>query len=167
MLVVLSDTHAETDPSLNRHLERVVGEADALLHAGDFTTPAVLDAFRARADTLVAVAGNRDGRAVTEQLPETTCFEWEGFRIALAHGHRHDRTSLSLFGRENAADAVVVGHTHRPGVDSLDDIPVVNPGSHADPRGARAGYAVFQRSGGRLRCELRTLTGKPGRTVRL
>jgi len=45
MLIALSDTHGENDPELTPHLREQVAEADLVLHAGDFTTAAVLDTF--------------------------------------------------------------------------------------------------------------------------
>lgn len=158
MLAVLSDTHETDSLSLPAHLRDVLDRADRLIHAGDFTTAAVLDNFAARAP-LTAVFGNSDGLAVRERLPETTTVEWGGLTIAVAHGHRRAATGLSLLAREADADVLVRGHTHRPRVDRLGECLLLNPGSHADPRGNRPGYAVIEAAEEGPRIELRTPDG--------
>lgn len=160
MLVILSDTHAQERPPLTGALSETLESASLVAHAGDFTTSAVLSEFERLADRFVAVAGNSDSPAITEQLPEERTFAFGGRRFLLTHGHRHDRTSLSLLARQEEADVVVVGHTHRGGVDHVGDIPVVNPGSHADPRGGEATFAVVTRTGGKLRVGFRTVEGQ-------
>jgi putative phosphoesterase len=81
----------------------------------------------------------------------------------MAHGHRHDRTSLGLLAREAEADLVVVGHSHTPGIDRLGDARLVNPGSHADPRGGQAAHAEVERDGKRTTI---TLASPEGETLR-
>lgn len=159
MLVALSDTHAETDPPLTPHLETALRTASTVVHAGDFTTPAVLDAVASRTRALVAVHGNRDTPAVTARLPATATLAWAGNRILVVHGHRHDSTSLSLLARQEDADVVVTGHSHRQGLEQVGDTTVVNPGSHAEPRGGRPGYATFEGTGQEGRCVLRSVAG--------
>jgi len=119
-----------------------------VIHAGDFTTTAVLDAFRDRADRLVAVHGNADTVAVQERLPPATTTTYAGVRIAVTHTERGGATALSLFGRQRGADLVVSGHTHRPTVDTPEAGPtLLNPGSHADPRGNRTAHAELWAAG--------------------
>jgi hypothetical protein len=69
----------------------------------------------------------------------------------MAHGHEHSDTALSMFGREAMADLVVVGHSHRPGFDGERDPPVLNPGSHADPRWHRPAHAELEAGGSEAR----------------
>jgi len=166
-MLVLSDTHGTEDARLTPHLRERVASADRVVHAGDFTTQTVLDAFEELAGELVAVRGNSDAPEVGRRLPGHRVAERFGRRFLVVHGHRHDPTSLSVLARQESVDAVVTGHTHRPGVDSLDGLPVVNPGSHADPRGNRAGYATLERRGGEVVCELRGTGGETVRSVTL
>ena len=161
MLLVLSDTHGIDDPALTDHLREQIRAADTVVHAGDFTTLAVLDRFEALADELVAVHGNADSAAVRERLPATRTVDTLGVRILVVHGHEHDGTTLSLLAREEGADVVVLGHTHRPEVGQHGGVTVLNPGSHADPRGNRPAYAtVGQASGETVAC-LHALAGDP------
>lgn len=151
MLVLLGDTHGKSDHRLSGHTRSAVRTADHVCHTGDFTTETVYEAMAgaAGADTdgrtpLSAVYGNRDEDTLRSQLPETTTVDHEGIRLAVAHGHRHDRTSLGLLAREAEAAVVAVGHSHQPGIERLGDVLLVNPGSHADPRGDQPAHAEIE-----------------------
>jgi putative phosphoesterase len=159
MIAVLSDTHATTDPSLTDAIRDALDRAAVTVHAGDFTTPAVLDAFEAATDRLVAVAGNRDSAGVRERLPEVATVDALDRRVLVVHGHDHGRTKLSLLARQEKADVVVVGHTHRPAMERIGSVAVLNPGSHADPRGNRPAYATIRQSGAGVVGQLRTPDG--------
>lgn len=144
MIAVLSDTHGKDDPRLDGRAKEAVEAADVLVHAGDFTTPAVVDAFESACDRLVAVHGNVDEAAVRDRLPLTTTADVDGLRIAVAHGHEHGETALAMLGRQEEADLVVTGHSHRPGVVDAGEVTIVNPGSHADPRGYVPAHAEIE-----------------------
>jgi len=148
MLVVVSDTHARAGTQLTGRTREAVRAADRVVHAGDFTTGAVLDAFEAAcADAGAAfepVSGNRDRPAVCDRVPAERTVTYRGFRFAVAHGHEHTDAALPLFAREADADCAVVGHSHRPSFGDLGGVPVLNPGSHADPRGNRAAHAELE-----------------------
>jgi len=149
MLVVLSDTHRTEGHGLTDHLAEVVADADRLVHAGDFTTPAVLAALRSLGPRVDAVHGNADDPDVRSRLPAERTLTYEGVRIAVTHRADGGQTGLAMVGRRAGADLVVSGHTHRPTV--VDGDPgLLNPGSHADPRGARPGYARLTPADGGL-----------------
>ena len=160
MLLALSDTHGTDDAGLTDHLREQIRAADIVVHAGDFTTPAVLDDFASLADRLVAVYGNADSALVRERLPSMTTVEALGKRFLVVHGHDHDETRLSLVARQEKADVVVLGHTHRPGTGQLGGVTVLNPGSHADPRGSRPAYAAVGQASGDVVVRLRTPVGE-------
>ena len=69
-------------------------------------------------------------------------------------------TALSLFGRERDADVVVYGHSHKPTLDASGPVALLNPGSHAQPRGNRAAHAELTPVDGGLRCRLVTPDGE-------
>jgi len=147
MLVVVSDTHGRSDHRMEGRTLEAVREAELVLHAGDFLTRSVLAAFEAEASDLRAVYGNNDPTELRERLPADRIVEWDGIRIAMVHGHEHSDTALSMFGRQAMADLVVVGHSHKPGFDGRRDPPVLNPGSHADPRWHRPAHAELATDG--------------------
>jgi phosphoesterase, MJ0936 family len=167
VLVALADTHGRTDLRLTDHLREVVAAADCVLHAGDFTSAAVLDSFADLADQFVAVHGNSDDAAVQARLPAVETVEAFERRLLLVHGHEHDRTALSLLARQERADVVVLGHTHAPGTEELGELTVVTPGSHADPRRSRPAYATFEGGADGPRGRLRTPDGEPFVAVQL
>ena len=160
MLVVLSDTHRTEGTGLVGAAADAVDDADLVLHAGDFTAEPVLDAFHDAATDLRAVYGNRDSDAVSDRLPEATTLSYAGVRIAATHRQRGAATGLAMFGRERGADLVVSGHTHRPVVDEEGDVTLLNPGSHADPRGARQSFATLEPTGDGLAGQLTTVDGE-------
>lgn len=160
MLVVLSDTHGTDDHRLVGAAREAVAEADLVVHAGDFSTEAVLDAFHAVAADFRGVYGNTDSAAVRDRLPSATTFEYEDIRIAATHTRNGGHAGLTMFGRERDADLVVFGHSHRPTVDTGGDVTLLNPGSHADPRGNRQSFAVLEPTADGLDGRLVTVDGE-------
>ena len=144
MIAVLSDTHGREDARLVGRAAEAVGAADLVIHAGDFTTPAVLADFEAESERLVAVCGNVDDQGVRASLPSMATVEVAGVRIVVVHGHEHGETARAMLGREQDAALVVSGHSHRPGVVDAGDLTLLNPGSHADPRGATPAHAELE-----------------------
>lgn len=148
MILVLSDTHAESGLDVGGALARDLRRADLVVHAGDFTTEPVLDDLIDLSDRLFAVHGNADDAAVTDRLPSARVFERGGIRFAVTHRQRGGEMGLAYFGRERGADVVVSGHTHRPTIGRTDDVLLLDPGSHAKPRGAHPTYAVVDAENG-------------------
>lgn len=150
MIVALSDTHRDSGTGLAGRAREAVAEADAVLHAGDFTSEAVLDAFEDLGPRLHAVHGNRCTSAVRDRLPSARTVDLDGVTVALTHRERGGQQALSLFGRERGADLVVSGHTHEAAVAGTGPV-LLNPGSHDDPRGGRATHAELASVEGGLR----------------
>ncbi len=144
MLVALSDTHGTDDPRLRGRTRQVVHEADVVVHAGDFYREPVLDAFERATDRFRAVFGNNDGAAIRNRIPEVRTVEYAGVRFAVTHRHRSGDTGLVMLGRGRDADAVICGHSHRPRFADGADLPILNPGSHAQPRGNRPAHAEIE-----------------------
>ena len=141
VIAIVSDTHGTEGHRLTGRTLEAVREADLVVHAGDFTTEAVLDAFEAESHDFLGVHGNNDDPAVCDRLPAELTFERDGVRFALTHRRDGGETGLALFGRESDADVVVCGHSHRPGFSASGSVGLLNPGSHADPRWNRPGHA--------------------------
>ena len=160
VICVLSDTHGTDGHRLDGHLLDAVREANLVLHAGDFTTERVLDAFETEVTALRAVHGNNATPAVRERLPGECVVDHEDVTIALTHGDDRDETGLAMLGRQEGANLVISGHSHRPGVTDTGDLTLLNPGSHADPRWYRPAYAELVIEDGRLEGRLREPTGE-------
>lgn len=159
MLVVVSDTHGIEDARLHGRTGTAVREAECVIHAGDFTTGAVLDSIDDATRKLHAVHGNADDPAVRARLPATRTVEYAGVRIAITHRRDGGETGLSLFGRERDATLVVSGHTHQPTVVDSEGVTLLNPGSHAQPRGNRPAHAELSPTDNGLDGELRQPDG--------
>jgi uncharacterized protein len=140
LIAVISDTHL---PRGGRRLPaecvRRIAAADLLLHAGDFSTLAVLRELEAIGPPVVGVHGNVDSAELRELLPAERIVEAEGARIAMVHdsGRRAGRLARmrTRFGAD--ADAVVFGHSHLPLHERADDgFQIFNPGSPTERRRA-------------------------------
>jgi putative phosphoesterase len=166
VITVVSDTHGTDGHRLTGRTLAAVRRAELVVHAGDFTTEAVLDAIEAEvgadaeavvgaetgagdapaAPAFAAVHGNNATPAVRERLPATRVVAHAGVRIVVVHGHEHDATALSLLARQERADLAVVGHSHEPDFRADGPVPVLNPGSYADPRWYRPAHAELERT---------------------
>ena len=160
MLVVLSDTHSTDDTKLRGRTRGAVADADLVVHAGDFYREPVLDGFERAANSLRAVFGNNDGATIRDRLPEVRTVEFGGVRFAVTHRHRSGDTGLVMLARGRDADAVICGHSHRPRFDDSTAVPILNPGSHAQPRGNRPAHAELESVEGGLDGRLVTPDGE-------
>jgi putative phosphoesterase len=158
-IAVLSDTHRESGTGLAGRAADAVADADAVIHAGDFTTAAVLDDVRDRAARLHAVHGNSDTDAVCERLPAARTVPVGGVTVALTHRRRGGATGLRLFGEERGAALVVSGHSHRPSVTGRDPV-LLDPGSHTSPRGGPPTHAELSVTDAGLEGHVRTRDGE-------
>lgn len=164
---MLSDTHGSDGHRLEGHTLEAVREANLVIHAGDFTTSAALSAHREAAGDLLAVHGNADDQAVRDRLPPARTVEALGLGVAVTHRREGGATGLAMFGRSRDADVVVSGHSHRPSVTDVGDLLLVNPGSHAQPRGNRPAHAELERAEGSVVGRLREPSGEVFETFRV
>jgi putative phosphoesterase len=112
-------------------------EADAIVHAGDFSEIEILRDLEA-VRPVIGVHGNVDSAELRRELPEATSFEAEGATIAVVHdaGPRVGRLAR-LRVRFPDADVVVFGHSHMPLHERGDDgFQIFNPGSPTERRRA-------------------------------
>jgi hypothetical protein len=181
---VISDTHIP-DRARQLHAEAltVFREAgvQAILHAGDVSTPATLEQLWDIAP-VHAVRGNRDWVAL-RHLPFTRRLEFGGVKVGLTHGHGplwdyvRDRADYMLRGyrlemfapRLLAAfpevDVIVFGHTHRCLNQHLEGKLLFNPGSphFPDPKTAAPSVGLLYISDtGSVVGDIRTLLPAAG-----
>jgi len=109
--------------------------ADLIVHGGDFSSLAFLEALEALGPPVRAVHGNADEPALRDRLPEQLVVDVEDVRIGLVHipgpaAGREER----LPARFPGCDAVVFGHTHLPVVERHAGVWLLNPGSPTERR---------------------------------
>ena len=128
---VISDTHlSKPNPALYRLNEEIFADVSIVLHAGDLTRLAILEAFADK--EVIAVSGNMDRHDVTTKLPPQEIVTVAGYSIGLIHGWG------SPWGLEDKitnafqdVDAIVYGHTHKPSNQIKGGVLMFNPGSFA------------------------------------
>ncbi len=148
MLVVVSDTHGTEDHRLRGRTREAAEGADLVVHAGDFHRVPVLDAFEATTARLRAVFGNNASAAVRDRLPEIRTVEYADVTFVVTHRHRSGDTGLVMLARARDADVAICGHSHRPRFDDSTAVPILNPGSYAQPRGNRPAHAELTAADG-------------------
>lgn len=164
LLAIVSDTHLPRGPRQipEACVERLAA-ADLILHAGDFSALAVLQALETLGP-VVAVRGNVDDRELQRRLPDARVVEVEGARIGMVHdaGPAAGRVPR-LRRRFPGCDAVVFGHSHvplhlrSPG-GRRGRFQVFNPGSPTDRRRQpRHTMGIARVEGARVEFELVTL----------
>jgi putative phosphoesterase len=135
-VAVLSDTHAprfwkRCPPAVAAAVEGV----DAILHAGDVCTAAVLDELAAIAP-VHAVLGNNDGPDVAAWgAPVTVQLSLDGLEVAMVHDSGPAKGRPARLRRMFPdADLVIFGHSHIPLDQTTDGQRIFNPGSPTDRR---------------------------------
>jgi putative phosphoesterase len=147
-LGILADTHIpDRAPRLHPQIIPIFTQArvKAILHAGDVSTPAVLEELRQVAP-VHAVRGNRDW-FMLRNLPDTIFLEYGGVPIVLTHGHgslreylidkyrfmqegyRLERYQHRLQAAFPEARVIVFGHTHNALNQWANGQLLFNPGS--------------------------------------
>jgi uncharacterized protein len=130
---VVTDTHVpdrfnQISPEVLSFLEQA--KVDVLLHAGDISSPVVIETFQQFAP-VIAVRGNRDW-AFLKTLPLNRELNLAGVSVGLTHGHggwqryikgkwkyifsgySFDHYHLFLMEQFPNSKVIVFGHTHRP-----------------------------------------------------
>ncbi len=121
---VISDTHGMLRTTAEKAFEGV----DAIIHAGDVGSSAVLKVLKEFAP-VHAVRGNMDGGNWGEALPSTDVVEIDGVLFYVLH----DIALLDLDPAAAGMSAVIYGHSHKPALYHKDGVMYLNPGS-AGPR---------------------------------
>ena len=121
---VISDTHGLLRPEAVTAL----GGVDHILHAGDVGDPTILDRLAAIAP-LTAIRGNIDRTGPCAQLPATEAIELGGHLLYLVHSI----DELDLNPTAAGIRAVIYGHSHKPKIETKNEVLYLNPGS-AGPR---------------------------------
>ena len=135
-LGLLADTHGVVDARLAASLD----DCDAVVHAGDIGSAAVLATLARRGRPVIAVRGNNDvatkwprGQARSlRALPMSACIELPGGTLIVVHGDRMvpaTRRHALMRRLYPRAQAVLYGHSHRLNIDQRALPWVLNPGA--------------------------------------
>ena len=138
---IISDTHiGKNDENILENVSKHFKGVDLILHAGDVTQQKVLDEL-STISPVIAVKGNAD----TLDLNPTEIILVNNFKIALNHGVglSDDFDKLYDFGKEQKADIVITGHTHKPHFKFKDNICLINPGSLNRPIDSKSSIAIL------------------------
>ena len=144
-ILVVSDTHRKDD-----NLKLVLSEEcplDMLIHLGDaegsehFIPDWVNPECR-----MEMVLGNND---FFSRLDREREIDIAGHKVFITHGHYYG-VSMGPEGlvdeaKSRGCDIAMYGHTHRPFLDVIDGVTVLNPGSLSYPRqeGRRPSYIII------------------------
>ena len=116
-IAILSDTHGLLRPEVLEYLKT----ADAILHAGDINTQAVVDQMAAIAP-LYIVRGNND-KDWAAAIPHDLTVTLDGVTFYMVHNKKEVPADLP------GVDAVVFGHSHKYAQTENDGRLWLNPGS--------------------------------------
>lgn len=131
-ILIVSDSHGRTT-YLDKVIEKT-GPFELFIHLGDIEGDEEYLRGKVNCETAM-VSGNNDyfTSLERERIIKIGCYT-----VFLTHGHRY-QVNLGIerikdVGRQNGANIVMFGHTHRPLIDSSGDIIAINPGSISQPR---------------------------------
>lgn len=149
---LISDTHGLLRPEA---VDALSG-SDLIIHSGDIGDPQVLSGL-SRLAPVTAVRGNVDRGSWASSLPETEVLKIGAAFIFVLH----NVADLDLDPAAAGFQAVISGHSHRPGCREKDGVLFVNPGS-AGPRRFTLPITVGRLlvTGTRITADLIELEGK-------
>lgn len=145
---LLSDTHlSEPDNRLKRLLSADLGEAEVIMHAGDFMGESVVDYLEyVEPRRFVGVAGNMDSARLAARLSIKKVLELSGFKIGLIHGvgAPESLTDRMLSAFDPAPDIIIHGHSHAPTDVVRGGVRIINPGSAFEGRPSPGSVALLR-----------------------
>lgn len=131
-IMIVSDTHKRLG-NLYEAVEREKS-IDALIHLGDLEGDEDI-VNEIIEGPVYMVPGNND---YYSQAPREIEMKLAGKNILLTHGHYYyvslDLQTIRTEGIGRGMDIVMFGHTHRPVIESDENITLINPGSISYPR---------------------------------
>ncbi len=130
--LIISDTHKFLNNAVDL-IEKL--KPDYCIHLGDIAQDCDdLENIFPR-QKFIFVKGNNDVWLRDNRFPDERCFELEGKRFFVCHGHKfHVKSSLDYLksaAKEKKADIVLFGHTHKKYIDKSDTMVILNPGGYS------------------------------------
>jgi putative phosphoesterase len=121
---VISDTHGLLRPEAEQCLAGVAH----IIHAGDIGRPEIITNL-GRIAPVIAIRGNVDTSDCAARYPDTRTISLGGRSIHVLH----DIHDLDFDPKSRGVGVVISGHSHRAGIETVDGVLYLNPGS-AGPR---------------------------------
>ena len=143
-VLIISDTHR----SMGTYMELVEKWAplDLVIHCGDVEGDEYVVSQAVNCPVEI-VQGNND---FFSDLPRERQLEIGRYQVLITHGHQyHVSTGHEFLAKEAAArriDIVMYGHTHRPVIEKVGGVLIMNPGSLTYPRQSnrKASYIIME-----------------------
>ena len=129
---LISDTHGLLRPEALAALKG----SEVIIHAGDIGKPEVLTSLTSLAPVM-AIRGNNDRGSWAQKIPDILHLEVNGAWLFLIH----NVNDLEVDAAAEGFNAVISGHSHKPGITKQDGMMFLNPGS-AGPRRFRLPIAL-------------------------
>ena len=120
-IAVLSDTHG----LLREQVREMIGDCDAIIHAGDINSQKILDEIAGAGREKVpfyVVRGNND-KDWAKEIPETLQFELQHVKFFLVHNKKDIPENLSDI------QIIIYGHSHKYSEEEKEGRLWLNPGS--------------------------------------
>lgn len=143
-VLIVSDTHRSMGTFLE--LAEKWAPLDLVIHCGDIEGDEYV-VWEAVDCPVEIVQGNND---FFSDLPRERQLEIGKYQVLITHGHQyHVSTGHEFLAKEAAArriDMVMYGHTHRPVIEKVGSVLVMNPGSLTYPRQSnrKASYIIME-----------------------
>ncbi|MGL4523650.1 MAG: metallophosphoesterase [Bacilli bacterium] len=140
-ILIVSDNHSDETVLVNI-LAAFQSEVDVCVHCGDSefsSSSTVMKQF-------VGVRGNCDWDA---NYPTETVIDARGTNIFATHGHlygiKQNLDKIRLRAEELGVDIACFGHSHLMGIEVIDGVLFINPGSVSLPRGRKeSSFAILE-----------------------
>lgn len=157
--LVLSDTHVKKEEdliALKRIIEPFLDGVDVIIHAGDSVTRLLVDYLKHLKPAQV-VLGNMDSAELAYSLPDKVIVNLGRFKVGVTHGWGtaeglKERIIESF--KDDEVDAIIFGHSHRPLLEKVGNVLMLNPGSPTDSRFTDKNYVAILEADGELKAEL-------------
>lgn len=143
-VLIVSDTHGR-HAGLEKALEKA-GKIDYLVHLGDTEGGEFFIEAICHCPAYI-VAGNND---FFSELPKEMEIRFGSKKAFMTHGHYYyvslGPERLIDEGKARGADIVMFGHTHKPYLEEIDGMTILNPGSLSYPRqqGRRGSFIIME-----------------------
>jgi len=132
-IVVVSDTHNSTNLLKNKILPKYQGEAQMVVHLGDYAKDLIGLQSCFPCYKMAWVGGAYESCEQEEKILEVA-----GKKILIMHGHtkgvKEGLQRIASYSQSKGVDACFFGHTHRATIFEINGILFMNPGHLVEPR---------------------------------